>query len=108
MNIDKAIPVSYVIDKLSPSWKYIKHTLKHKKEELALVELGNHLCIEESLKAQKPKSNNVIGSLVVNMVEHNNSARYLKRNCKGVKVGNETNGSGTNGSGIGSNNPLKG
>ncbi|GKB26358.1 hypothetical protein Tco_0865759 [Tanacetum coccineum] len=37
------------------------------------------LRIEESLKAQKsdkPKSNNVGGTSVVNLVEHNNSTRY--------------------------------
>ncbi|GJR78679.1 hypothetical protein Tco_0149464 [Tanacetum coccineum] len=47
-----------------------KNTLKHLKEELALVELSNHLCIEESLKMQdsnKSKSNNVAGPSVVNM-----------------------------------------
>ncbi|GKA66146.1 zinc finger, CCHC-type containing protein, partial [Tanacetum coccineum] len=41
-----------------------KHTLKHLKEELTLVELGSHLRIEESLRVQdsdKPKSNNVVG-----------------------------------------------
>ncbi|GKC91154.1 hypothetical protein Tco_1151803 [Tanacetum coccineum] len=35
-----------------------KHTLNHKMEELTLIELGSHLRIEESLKAQdsdKPK-----------------------------------------------------
>ncbi|GKA87688.1 zinc finger, CCHC-type containing protein [Tanacetum coccineum] len=55
-----------------------KHTLKHKKEELPLVELGSHLHIEESLRVQdngKPKSNNVAGPSVVNMVEHNHSFR---------------------------------
>ncbi|GJV20058.1 hypothetical protein Tco_1369078 [Tanacetum coccineum] len=44
--------------------KDFKHTLKHKKEELTLVELGSHLLIEESLKVQdndKPKGNNVVG-----------------------------------------------
>nr|GEU44288.1 zinc finger, CCHC-type [Tanacetum cinerariifolium] len=54
-----------------------KHTLKHMKEELTLVELGSHLCIEESFRVQdsdKPKGNNVVGPL--NMVEHNNSSRY--------------------------------
>ncbi|GJR63968.1 zinc finger, CCHC-type containing protein [Tanacetum coccineum] len=54
-----------------------KHTLKHQKEELTLVELGNHLRIEESLSTQdndKPKGNNVSGPLVVNMVDHNNSS----------------------------------
>ncbi|GKB91948.1 hypothetical protein Tco_0964220 [Tanacetum coccineum] len=44
--------------------KDFKHTLKHKKEELTLVELGSYLRIEESLKVQdndKPKGNNVAG-----------------------------------------------
>ncbi|GJW02817.1 zinc finger, CCHC-type containing protein [Tanacetum coccineum] len=56
-----------------------KHTLKRKKDELTLVELGSHLCIEESLRMQdsdKPKGNNVVGPSVVNMMEHNNSFRY--------------------------------
>ncbi|GJW99805.1 zinc finger, CCHC-type containing protein, partial [Tanacetum coccineum] len=43
--------VSCIIDKLCPSWKDFKHTLKHKKEELTLVELDSHLRIEESLMA---------------------------------------------------------
>nr|GEX58288.1 hypothetical protein [Tanacetum cinerariifolium] len=55
-----------------------KHTLKHLKEELTLIELGSNLHIEESLKVQKShklKGNNVAGPLVVNMVEHNNNSR---------------------------------
>ncbi|GKB71168.1 zinc finger, CCHC-type containing protein [Tanacetum coccineum] len=55
-----------------------KHTLKNQKG-LTLVELGSHLRIKESLRAQdndKPKGNNVAGPLVVNMVDHNNSSRY--------------------------------
>nr|GEV01833.1 cysteine-rich receptor-like protein kinase 10 [Tanacetum cinerariifolium] len=58
--------------------KDFKHTLKHLKEEWTLVELGSHLHIKESLRMQdsdKPKSNNVVGPLVFNMVEHNNSSR---------------------------------
>ncbi|GJV30166.1 zinc finger, CCHC-type containing protein [Tanacetum coccineum] len=143
MNMDEAIQVSCIIDKLPPSWKDFKHTLKHLKEELTLVELGSHLRIEESLRMQdsdKPKGNNVAGPSVVNMVEHNNSSRYndnkgkrkhhdntkadpnkkskvtcwkcgkpghLKKDCKGGKVGNKANGSGTNGSVDGSTNSLK-
>ncbi|GJU91012.1 zinc finger, CCHC-type containing protein [Tanacetum coccineum] len=75
----KKFLVSCIIDKLPPSWKDFKHTLKHLKEELTLVELGSHLRIKKSLRAQdndKPKVNNVIGPSVVNMVEHNNSSRY--------------------------------
>ncbi|GKC73460.1 hypothetical protein Tco_1119343 [Tanacetum coccineum] len=83
----KKFLVSCIIDKLFPSWKEFKHTLKHKKEVLTLVELGNHLHIEESFWVQdsdKPKSNNVDGPLVINMVKHNNSIRYNdnKGKCK--------------------------
>nr|GEW53955.1 hypothetical protein [Tanacetum cinerariifolium] len=44
--------------------KDFKHALKHKKEELTLVELGSYLRIEQSLKVQdndKPKGSNVAG-----------------------------------------------
>ncbi|GJV78204.1 hypothetical protein Tco_1509788, partial [Tanacetum coccineum] len=109
--MDEAILVSYVIDKLPSSWKYFKHTLKHKKEEMTLVELGSHLRIEESLKVQesdKPKSNNVVGRYVVNIVEHQcDKSGHLRRDCKDVKIGNKTNVSGTSASGIGPNNHLK-
>nr|GEX96039.1 zinc finger, CCHC-type [Tanacetum cinerariifolium] len=120
-----------------------KHTLKHKKEEQTLVELGSHVHIKESLRVQdndKPKGNNVAGPSMVNMVEHNNSSRYtdnrgkrkhrdtkvdpnkkskvtcwkceksghLKKDCKGGKVGNKANGSGTSGLVNNSSKSLKG
>nr|GEW24891.1 zinc finger, CCHC-type [Tanacetum cinerariifolium]GEW24892.1 zinc finger, CCHC-type [Tanacetum cinerariifolium] len=56
-----------------------KHTLKHHKEELTLVELDSHLRIKDSLRVQdneKPKGNNVDGPSVINMMEHNNFFRY--------------------------------
>ncbi|GJV05161.1 hypothetical protein Tco_1142132 [Tanacetum coccineum] len=62
MNMDKAIQVSCIIDKLPPSWKDFKYILKHQKKELTLVELGSNLCIKEYLMVQdndKLKSNNV-------------------------------------------------
>ncbi|GKF91297.1 hypothetical protein Tco_0274998 [Tanacetum coccineum] len=80
MNMDESIHVLCITDKLPPSWKDFKHTLKHLKEELTLIELGSHLRIEESLRAQdndKPKGKNVVGPSVVNMVEHNNSSSNL-------------------------------
>ncbi|GJW88243.1 zinc finger, CCHC-type containing protein [Tanacetum coccineum] len=85
INMDEAIQVSCIIDKLPPSWKDFKHTLKHKKEELTLVELRSHLRIEEYLRMQdsdKPKGNNIAGPSVVNMVEHNNSSMYNDNKAK--------------------------
>nr|GEW51090.1 zinc finger, CCHC-type [Tanacetum cinerariifolium] len=78
MNMDEATSVFCVIDKLPPSWKDFKHTLKNKKKELTLVALGSHFCIEKSLRAQeinKPKRKNVAGPSVVNMVENTYSTR---------------------------------
>nr|GEW35630.1 zinc finger, CCHC-type [Tanacetum cinerariifolium] len=79
MNMDDAIQVSCIIDKLPSSWKDFKHTLKHLKEELTLVELGSHLRIEESFRVQdsdKPKGNNVADPSIINMVEHNVGCRW--------------------------------
>nr|GEW06057.1 hypothetical protein [Tanacetum cinerariifolium] len=50
--MDESIFVSSIIDKLPPSWTDFKHTLKHGKDDLSLVELGSHLRIEASLRAQ--------------------------------------------------------
>ncbi|GJY12127.1 hypothetical protein Tco_0381436 [Tanacetum coccineum] len=85
MNMDEAIQVSCIIDKLPRSWKDFKHTLKHRKEKLTLVELSSHLRFEESLKVQvsdKPKGNNVASPSVINMVEYNNSSSYTDNRGK--------------------------
>nr|GEU58491.1 zinc finger, CCHC-type [Tanacetum cinerariifolium] len=105
MNMDESIQISCIIDKLSPSWKDFKHTLKHLKEELTLIELGSRLHIEESLRVQdsdKPKGNNVAVSSEVW------KPRHLKKDYKAGNIGNRANGSNTKGSEDGSFNPLKG
>nr|GFB76991.1 zinc finger, CCHC-type [Tanacetum cinerariifolium] len=50
--MDESIFVLSIIDKLPPSWKDFKHTLKAGKDDLSLVQLGSQLRIEESLRAQ--------------------------------------------------------
>ncbi|GJV92712.1 zinc finger, CCHC-type containing protein [Tanacetum coccineum] len=83
--------VSCIIDKLPPSWKNFKHTLKHGNKELTLLELGSHPRIEKSLRVQdsdKLKGNNVASPSMVNMVEHNNSSRYT--NNKGKRKHQDT------------------
>ena len=74
IKMDECFAVSSVIDKLPPSWKDFKHTLKHQKEELSLVQLGAHFRIEESLRVQESDKGNVkadVGQPSVHMVESN-------------------------------------
>ena len=86
LKMDESISVAVIMDKLPPSWKDFKHTLKHNKEDLNLVQLGSHLRIEESLRTQEldnnPKGKNQIGSSSVNMVEGEGSQNPNKSNNK--------------------------
>ncbi|GJS76340.1 zinc finger, CCHC-type containing protein [Tanacetum coccineum] len=93
LKIDESIYVSSIIDKLPPSWKDFKHTLKHGKDDLSLVQLGSHLRIEESLRAQdsdKGKGKEV-GGPSVNMTEEGKN-KHNKEN-KGKKRSSENNSS---------------
>jgi len=86
LNMDETISVSSIIDKLPPSWKDFKHNLKHGKDELSLIQLGSHLRIEESLRAQednKGKGKEIAGPSV-NMIDEggrngNNKNKGKKR-----------------------------
>ncbi|GJX90379.1 zinc finger, CCHC-type containing protein [Tanacetum coccineum] len=77
--------------------KDFKHTLKHGKDDLSLVQLGSHLRIEESLRAQdsdKGKGKEV-GGPSVNMTEEGKN-KHNKQN-KGKKRSNKNNsGSSSN------------
>ncbi|GJZ16529.1 zinc finger, CCHC-type containing protein, partial [Tanacetum coccineum] len=78
-------------NKLPPSWKDIKHTLKHGKDDLSLVQLGSHLRIEESLRAQendKGKGKEV-GGPSVNMTEEGKNKN--KKQNKGKKWSSKNN-----------------
>ncbi|KAJ9550828.1 hypothetical protein OSB04_014873 [Centaurea solstitialis] len=81
MKMDESISVSSIIDKLPPSWKDFKNNLKHKKEELTLVELGSHFQIEQSIRDMEKVSvggpKTVTGSSV-NMVEEGKSSKAGK------------------------------
>ncbi|GJX69803.1 zinc finger, CCHC-type containing protein [Tanacetum coccineum] len=115
INMDESIQVSCIIDKLPPLWKDFKHTLKHLKEELTLVELGSHLRIEESLRAyndNKGKRKHHDTKADPNKKPKVTCWKYrkpghLKKDWKAGNVGNKANGSGTKGSVDGSSNSLK-
>nr|GEU32814.1 zinc finger, CCHC-type [Tanacetum cinerariifolium] len=92
LKMDESISVLSIIDKLPPSWKDFKYTLKHGKDNLSLVQLGSHLHIEESLRAQdndKGKGKEV-GGPSINMTEEGGKNKHHKQN-KGKKRSNENN-----------------
>ncbi|GJT36515.1 zinc finger, CCHC-type containing protein [Tanacetum coccineum] len=98
-----SMSVVYVLNTLMPKDGGDNPTVEQR-----IIELGSHLRIEESLRAQdndKPKGNNVAGPSVVN-VRHNNSSRY--NDNRDGNVGNKANRSGTKGSVDGSSNSPKG
>ncbi|GJV10749.1 zinc finger, CCHC-type containing protein [Tanacetum coccineum] len=101
LKMDESISVSSIIDKLPSSWKDFKHTLKHGKDDLSLVQLGSHLRIEESLRAHDSDKGNgkEVGRPSVNMTEEGKN-KHNKQN-KGKKRSNENN------SGSRSNKKLK-
>src|ERR1044072_4303672 len=81
MHMDEIIIVSSIIDKLPPSWKDFKKSMKHKKEDISLEQLGNHLHLEEEYRKQDDtKSQNAHEK--VHLVEEENSRKSSKkRNC---------------------------
>ncbi|GJS22417.1 zinc finger, CCHC-type containing protein [Tanacetum coccineum] len=96
LKLDESISVSSVIDKLPPSWKEFKHTLKHGKDDLSLVQLGCHLRIKESLRVQesdKGKRKKVVGPSV-NMTKEGGKNKNNKQN-KGTKHGFKQNNGGS-------------
>ncbi|GJQ94944.1 zinc finger, CCHC-type containing protein [Tanacetum coccineum] len=96
LKMDESVSVSSIIDKLPPSWKDFKHTLKHGKDDLSLVQLGSHLHIEESLRAQdndKGKGKEVVGPSVE--CWKCGKTGHFKRDCRsGNKKNANAGGSG--------------
>ena len=53
MNMDETIVVSAIIEKLPSSWKDMKRSLKHKKEDITLENLSTTLRLEENYRSQE-------------------------------------------------------
>jgi len=79
MHMDESIIVSYIVDKLPPSWKDTKITLKHKKEDMSLEDLANHLRIKENLRLQEDTKEHVSK---VHVIEGGESSQGQKGNKK--------------------------
>ncbi|XP_010684154.1 uncharacterized protein LOC104898750 [Beta vulgaris subsp. vulgaris] len=82
MVMDESFSVASIIDKLPPSWKDTRNSLKHKKETMSLVDLGAHLRIEEGIRSQdvsKDPKNGPVSS--INMMEEGQSS-WTKKSKK--------------------------
>ena len=51
--MDEVFIVSSIIDKLPPSWRDVRHALKHKREEITLFDLGQQIVVESSIRIQE-------------------------------------------------------
>ncbi|KAF7815456.1 Retrovirus-related Pol polyprotein from transposon TNT 1-94 [Senna tora] len=68
-------------DKLPSSWKDFKKNLKHKKEDISLEQLGNHLRLEEEYRKQDAEKETNVQEKV-HMVEEGQSNRTSKKRGK--------------------------
>ncbi|CAM8905246.1 unnamed protein product [Rhodiola kirilowii] len=94
LKMDEAISVSSIIDKLPPAWKDFRRTLKHKKEDISLVELAKELRLEEELRVREKDAMEVDTNLPkVNVLE--TSSQKVNKN-KGKKRPNEYASKGPN------------
>ncbi|XP_074297772.1 uncharacterized protein LOC141628544 [Silene latifolia] len=83
MEMPESISVSSIIDKLPPQWKDFKHTLKHKKEEMSLTDLGKSLRIEESIRAQESAKTKDAGkTMSINMMDIGEGSNYDRKGKK--------------------------
>ena len=51
--LDEIFIVSSKSDKLPPSWRDVRHAIKHKKEDISLIELGQHFVVESSIRGHE-------------------------------------------------------
>ncbi|XP_028095149.1 uncharacterized protein LOC114295152 [Camellia sinensis] len=79
MNMDEFIAVSSIIEK-QPSWKDFKKTKKHKKEDLNLEELAQHLRVEEESRLLEGKDNQLARTSKIHMVD--DGKRFNKKKHK--------------------------
>ena len=88
MKMDEYIIVSSIIDKLPPSWKDYRKSLKHSKKEISLDGLSQSLHIEEELKFNNLEDQATTSSKI-NVVEERKEfkhSNHSKNNQKRIKT----------------------
>ena len=69
IQMDEVFIVSSIINKLSPSWRDVRHALQYKKEEITLSDLRQHIVVESSIRAHESQKNGNPNVATINMVE---------------------------------------
>ncbi|GJV47130.1 hypothetical protein Tco_1437342 [Tanacetum coccineum] len=90
--VNSRLVMERIIDKFPPFRKDFKHTLKHGKDDLSLVQLGSHLGIEDSLRAQdsnKGKGKEVDGPSV-NMTKEGKNKNNKQNKVRNVVSNRKT------------------
>ncbi|XP_071687092.1 uncharacterized protein [Rutidosis leptorrhynchoides] len=83
MSLDKNFQIAVIIDKLPPSWKDFKNTLRHKTKEFSLESLITRLRIKEEARKQDQKEEVLFVS--TNNNTSKKSAAFLKPTGKNFK-----------------------
>ncbi|CAH9085725.1 unnamed protein product, partial [Cuscuta epithymum] len=80
LNMDETISVSCILDKLPPSWKEFRKSLKRKKEDMSLRDLGTHIRVEE--ETRKLEKRDQPESSKINMIEEGKPGQNSKHSGK--------------------------
>jgi hypothetical protein len=69
-----------IISKLPPSWEDFATSLKHKRQEFAVVDLISTLNVEEKARAKNSRGKGIAGSSSANLVQKKNHNAFKKKN----------------------------
>ncbi|GJX31542.1 zinc finger, CCHC-type containing protein [Tanacetum coccineum] len=70
----KDATIAPIIDKLPPTWKDVKKKLKHRKDDMSLMELAKHLIVEEKYRLENKTNDD--GSKVHVVEENGESSKF--------------------------------
>ena len=79
IKMDEVFVVSSIIDKLPYSWRDVKKTLKHKEEDIDINQLGTHLQIEVSIRAQESGGSKNPNISSINVVEESSHMKGKRK-----------------------------
>ena len=89
IEMDEVFIVSSIIDKLPPSWRDVRHALKHKREEITFSVLGQYIVVEFSIRIQENQKDENPNVSTINMVAEEKPSHSGEKRKKGGIFGFE-------------------